>query len=134
MAIQDTGFNSDGFSSAWYCTNISDNSNKITNLAGVYETENMPLSYETGIVGIAFYDASDNIVTPAGGTAVVEASIMDGQWLAASTGGTIDATTCGASATYEVPTFVGPVSKGRVTFSGAFGAGISYCRVVFWRI
>lgn len=103
-------------------------------LDGTYETGDISTDYETGTLTVAFYDSDGNIVTPTGGTIGHAMEAMDQQWLGASSGDSpIDATLCGATATYTIPVYNGPAKKGRVTFTGITGATIAYAKAQFWR-
>jgi len=109
---------------------------------GVYETVDMDatdqfMDRESGTFAIVFFSDAEGLipVTPSAGTATPEGSPMPEQWMAPGGGDvTVDAIKCIAApgvATYAMPTFIGPVFKGRVTLSGITGA--LTCRATFWR-
>lgn len=99
---------------------------------GTYFTEaNMPEGFENGQLVIAFYDASDAIVTPTAGTITPQMSPIKDQWHASSNTPTIDATMAGATAAYTIPVFPGIAKQGRIILAGITGA--TYCRAYFWR-
>ena len=105
---------------------------------GTYTTFDKPgsdISYQTedGVFVIAFYDASDNVVTPTAGTITPEMSPISGQWQSPSDGDTtINATEVEVGlSSYTIPRFAGPAMQGRMTLAGITGA--SYCVAYFWR-
>lgn len=110
---------------------------------GAYETIDMSatdqfMDRESGTFAIAFFSDADGLipVTPSAGTATPEGDVIGApQWLAPGGGdAVIDATKCIASplaSAYAVPTFIGPMFKGRVTLAGVTGA--LTCRATFWR-
>ena len=101
---------------------------------GTYYTEdNMGEGFETAVFIMAFYDSSNNIVTPTGGTVRVEMKPIAGQWAGPSDGQhTIQANTIDAVATYEIPYFKGPAYQGRIVLSGITGTA-AYAEAYFWR-
>lgn len=70
--------------------------------------------------------------TPTAGTVTIQGSPMGLNWLAPSTGGTVQANTVGnPNSTYTPPFFQGRMAQGRITFAGVTGA--AFARVTFWR-
>ena len=107
-------------------------SERIPIQAGTYMTEVMPEEFQLGAFYLAFYNSNGGIITPTGGSIVVEFSPIEGQWHQLNENGTITATTVGASATYTVPTFCTYARQGRMTFDSDIAGG-AYCRAFFWR-
>lgn len=80
-----------------------------------------------------FSDAAGTIpVTPTAGTIAAQGSPMGSNWLAPSSGSSINATDVATPlSAYSPPVFTGRMTKGRVTFAGITGA--AFARITFWR-
>ncbi len=106
---------------------------------GVFETPAIPYHSRTWAntieftLRVAFYADADckQIVTPTAGVIVPEMEAIAGQWHKPSNASSINATQCGEQATYEIPLFSAPATKGRITVSGVTGA--AYMRANFVR-
>ncbi len=107
---------------------------------GVFETAAIPHLARSWVgcreytFRVAFYsDATGKqIVTPTAGTIAPEMEVISGQWHEPAFGDLeINAADCGEAASYEMPTFTAPASKGRVTMAGVEGA--AYFRAHFVR-
>lgn len=101
----------------------------------VLSTNKMSVGHSTGTLVIAFFDASDNPVTPTAGTVEHSASTEDGQFMACSSGDSpIDATKCLVQplvSTYVVPVYNGHIEGGNIKLVGVTGA--AKFSAYFWR-
>lgn len=104
---------------------------------GTFQTDEMSAGYEAAIVAIAAYDSDEIPVTPSVGTAQINVSPIDGQYHSGTTSGsaTIDLTTIGDAATYELPLFTGPMVGAKLTIADSDFAtdGIAYIKAFVWR-
>lgn len=84
---------------------------------GTVTLEGISVAASNHQVHIAFYAADgETLATPTAGTVTVKAGLIPDQYLAAATGGTIDATTVEAGdATYDPVVFAGPVFHAKIT-------------------
>lgn len=99
---------------------------------GTYETGLIDQNHNKADFRVAFYNASDAIVTPTAGTVTPTMQLLPGQWMAPGTGDvSVDATKCGATATYSLPVFNTSATKGRIVLSGIAGTGITKVVAVF---
>lgn len=95
-----------------------------------FTTARMGDSYSKGECFVAFYDADgETLVTPTAGTVTFQSAGIEGQWLDAPSGTTIDATTVGTA--YTPPSFNSRVVRSRMTLSGITGA--TYVQAIHWR-
>lgn len=115
-----------------------DGRDKIPVADGTYTTfdkkgSDMDIELENGVMVMAFYNSSGQVVTPSGGTVIPETSPIEGQWYGPTSGdASIDAETISSETSiYVRPSFFGPAIEGRVTISGVSGA--DYFKCFFWR-
>lgn len=80
-----------------------------------------------------FSDEAGTIpATPSAGTITVQGRPMENNWVAASSGGSINASACATPvSTYTPSYFTGRMQYGRITFASI--AGAAFARVTFWR-
>ena len=102
-------------------------------ITGTFYTDEFAPDYDGGMIVIALYDASGDIVTAFAGECLVETSPIKGQWLNGVSYGdaTILLATAGADATYNLPGFNGPQVQSRITLSGVVGA--DHVKAYIWR-
>jgi hypothetical protein len=100
---------------------------------GVFYTDEFSPEYEGNLIVIAFYDSSGDIVTASTGTVTVEVTPIKGQWFNGVSSGdaTITASEAGATATYGIPVFLGPVTQARITLASV--AGADHAKAYLWR-
>ena len=111
----------------------NDGGNDIPAEDGTFYTSKMSADFESGTFAIAFYDSNGDIATPTAGTVTHEMSPIDQQWHEAGTGSlSFDASSSGPVASYEMPSYIGPAVKGRVTFQGILPADL-VAKAYFWR-
>ena len=119
------------FQKVFYCQH--NNSERLPPNDATYLTDEMPEDFQMGALYLAFYNSAGSIVTPTGGSVVLELSPIDGQWHGLTRNGTINAMTTGPTATYIVPTFCTLVKWARVRFIGITGADVDHARALIWR-
>lgn len=105
----------------------------LTSIAdGTFETGVIDVNHNKADFRVAFYNASNAIVTPTAGTVTASMELMPGQWAAPGAGdASVDATKCGAAATYNPPVFNTSATKGRIVLSGIAGTGITKVVAIF---
>lgn len=101
---------------------------------GTHDLENISLEHPSGQVHLIFYQSNKTTVaTPTGGTIAFRASIMDGQFLDASSNGTVNASDVeSGDASYTPPVFNGPVKSLRAVLSGITGGGAAFVAIQYW--
>ncbi|QNI20529.1 hypothetical protein KB2_gp052 [Klebsiella phage vB_KleM_KB2] len=103
-----------------------------TTADGTYETGLIDQNHNKCDFRVAFYNSSGAIVTPTAGTVTPTMQLLPGQWMAPGTGDvSVDATKCGAAATYSLPVFNTSATKGRIVLSGITGTDIAKVVAVF---
>lgn len=101
---------------------------------GTHDLEGIYLEHPSGQVHLIFYQSDKTTVaTPTGGTVAFRASIMDGQFIDASSNGTVNAADVqSGNASYTPPVFNGPVKMVRATFAGITGGSAAFVAIKYW--
>lgn len=104
-------------------------------VTGTFYTDEFPVERDGSMIIVALYDANGDVITPSAGTCKVEVSPIKGQWFNGTSSGdsTIVMAEAGASATYDIPVFIGPQTQARITLSDVSGIGASYIKAYLWR-
>lgn len=97
---------------------------------GEYLSEPMNINEERHYLSIVFFDSVNQVVTPGGGTILIEACETNAYQYGEVA--TITATEAGLDSTYNRPAFSGPIFSVRITLTDVTGADNFSCRIGAW--